>query len=300
MRNDKRNYVLVGTFVSAMLVILITWIMLVTGYSGPKDDYYIVYENVMGLNTGVEILFEGYPVGLIKNISPDRTTGLVRYRVDVTVERGWPIPVDSKAAIRAPGLLSAFVLDIDGGTSETLLAAGSEIQGLEAADMMGAMTNVAQTVNGMLEDQFKPMIDQISDTIPSVVGDVEAISEQLKASADQINLLLSQANVSRASNILENLETATGSANSMMKDLTATKEQVDSLIAKVNKMMEEDDGELNKAIQDLHYALDSVARRVDSITSNLDTTMRNLNEFSGQIRENPGVLVRGRDSGSDQ
>ena len=48
------------------------------------------------------------------------------------------------------------------------------------------------------------------------------------------------------------------------------------------------------------YAADAVARRIDSITSNLEATMRNMNEFSGQVRENPGVLVRGRSSGSDQ
>ncbi len=166
--------------------------------------------------------------------------------------------------------------------------------------MMGAMTNVAQTVNTILEDQFKPLMSQISDTMPSVVRDMQAISEQLRASAERVNTLLSSANVERISNILANLETATLSADSLIGDLTATKRQVDSLINKVSGMMEEGDGELSQAIQALHYTLDSVARRIDSITSNLETTMRNMNEFSGQIRENPGLLVRGRSGGSDQ
>ena len=300
MRNDKRNYVMVGSFVIAMLALLIIWIAMVSGRTGATDDYYITYDNVMGLNTGVEILFEGYRVGHIEDISPITVDGRIRYRVDVTVEQNWPIPEDSQAAIRAPTLLSAVVLDIDGGKSDTLLPPGSEIAGLEAADMMGAMTSVAQTVNTILEDQFKPLMSQISDTIPTVVGDIEAISEQLRASAEQVNTLLSNANVERISNILENVETATKSADSLLSDLAATKRHVDSLINKVDGMMAEDDGELSKAIQALHYTLDSVARRIDSITSNLETTMRNMNEFSGQIRENPGLLVRGRSGGSDQ
>ena len=300
MRNDKRNYVMVGSFVIAMLALLIIWIAMVSGRTGATDDYYIIYDNVMGLNTGVEILFEGYRVGHIEDISPVTENGRIRYRVDVSVEQNWPIPEDSRAAIRAPGLLSAFVLDIDGGKSDTLLPPGSEIPGQEAADMMGAMTHVAQTVNTILEDQFKPLMKQISDTMPSVVGDIEAIGDQLRASAERLNTLLSSANVERISNILANLETATQSADSLISDLTATKRQVDGLITNVNKMMEEDDGELSQAIQALHYTLDSVARRIDSITSNLETTMRNMNEFSGQIRQNPGVLVRGRSGGSDQ
>ncbi len=300
MRNDKRNYVMVGSFVIAMLILLIVWIAMVSGRTGATDDYYIIYDNVMGLNTGVEILFEGYRVGHIEDISPITENGRIRYRVDVSVERNWPIPEDSKAAIRAPTLLSAVVLDIDGGRSDILLPPGSEIPGQEAADMMGAMTNVAQTVNTILEDQFKPLMSQISDTMPTVVGDIEAISEQLRASAERVNTLLSNANVERISNILANLETATHNADLIVSDLAATKRHVDSLISNVNRMMKEDDGELSKAIQALHYTLDSVARRIDSITSNLETTMRNMNEFSGQIRENPGILVRGRSSGSDQ
>ena len=35
---------------------------------------------------------------------------------------------------------------------------------------------------------------------------------------------------------------------------------------------------------------------VDAISRNLEVTTRNLNEFSSQIRENPGVLLRGRES----
>jgi phospholipid/cholesterol/gamma-HCH transport system substrate-binding protein len=301
MRNDKRNYLLVGTFVIAMLVALIVWIAMVSGRTGATDDYYILYDNVMGLNTGVEILFEGYPVGLIEDIAPvDDQNGHRRYRVDVSVQRGWPLPVDSRATIMAPGLLSAFVINIKGGKSATLIEPGSEIPGVEAADMMAAMTNVAQTVNSILDEQFKPLMDQIAETVPEVVDDVEAISSQMRGSVEKIDTLLSPGNVDRVSNILKNLETATGTADELLAELGSTKKNIDSMIDKLNGMMKEDDGELNKAIEDLHYTLDSVARRIDSITSNLEMTMRNMNEFSGQIRDNPGVLVRGRDSGSDQ
>jgi phospholipid/cholesterol/gamma-HCH transport system substrate-binding protein len=40
----------------------------------------------------------------------------------------------------------------------------------------------------------------------------------------------------------------------------------------------------------------AISRRIDSITGDLESTTRNMNEFSRQIRENPGVLVRGRET----
>ena len=54
MREDTRNFVVVGTFVITMLVALITWIALLSGRTGATDDYHIVYDNVMGLKTGVQ------------------------------------------------------------------------------------------------------------------------------------------------------------------------------------------------------------------------------------------------------
>ena len=53
------------------------------------------------------------------------------------------------------------------------------------------------------------------------------------------------------------------------------------------------------AIRDLRHTLAAISRRIDSITSDLETTTRNVSEFSRQIRENPGVLVRGRETDDD-
>ena len=61
MRNEKRNYIVVGAFVIAMLVALILWIALMSGGVGGTDKYFIVYDNVMGLKKGVEILLYHAP-----------------------------------------------------------------------------------------------------------------------------------------------------------------------------------------------------------------------------------------------
>jgi phospholipid/cholesterol/gamma-HCH transport system substrate-binding protein len=296
MRNEKRNYIVVGVFVITMLVALILWIALLSGRTGSTDNYYIVYDNVMGLKTGVEILYEGFPVGHIEGISPVEREGRRSYRVDVSVTRNWPIPEDSVAKIAAAGLLSAYVLDIRAGESQILLEPGSEIEGQEAQDMLSAVNAVADEALRVIEESVRPMLASFAEGAPGIVDNVEEFTAELKQTVDQVNAILSPANVERVGKILENLDSATGEFATLIEGLGQTRLLVGGLIEKVDALLEEDQGELNVAIRDLRRTLAAISRRIDSVTSDLESTMRNMNEFSRQLRENPGVLVRGRET----
>ncbi len=300
MKDDSKNYIFVGSFVIAMAAALIAWIVLVSGRTGATDNYRIVYDNVLGLNTGVEILFEGYPVGFIESISPLDRGGQRHYQLEVSVTRDWPIPDDSVASIRSPGLLSAFVIDIRGGSSKTLLPPGSEIPGVESSDIIESMNNLAAGVDGILEESVRPLLGLIADGVPSVLGSVEEIAEELKMSATNINQLLGDANVKRVANILRNLEATSGNADRLVADLSDTRERLNGVIGKVDVLMERESGELQRAIAELNYSLEAVSRHIDAITVNLETTTRNASEFSRQIRENPDVLLRGRERGEGE
>jgi phospholipid/cholesterol/gamma-HCH transport system substrate-binding protein len=299
MRDDKRNYIVVGAFVIAMLVALILWIALLSGRTGATDGYYIVYDNVMGLKTGVEILYEGFPVGHIEGISPDEREGRRSYRVDVSVKRDWPIPQDSVAEITAPGFLSAYVIDIQAGGSQTLLEPGSEIEGREAAAMLSAVNAVADEVLKVIEESVRPMLASFSEGAPGIVDNVDQFTAELNETIDQVNAILDPANVERVSQILENLNSATGEFATLIEGLGGTRRQIDELIAKLDALLEKDQGQLDVAIRDLRHTLAAISRRIDSITSDLETTTRNVSEFSRQIRENPGVLVSGRETDDD-
>ena len=161
MGNDQRNYLIVGGFVIAMLAALVIWISLLTGRPGATDRYHVHYANVMGLAKGSEVLFEGYPVGLIDRISAAEGGEDRRFRVDVDVRRGWPIPADSVARITAGGLLSAVVIDIRAGSDPTALPAGSEIAGQEATNLFAAVSAAAGDVDALIRD-LEPLIDSLS------------------------------------------------------------------------------------------------------------------------------------------
>lgn len=287
MKSDRRNYVVVGGFVLAMAAALTVWITLLTGRTGPTDDYSVVYANVNGLKAGTRILYEGFPVGLIEAIDPVERDGQRVFRIDVSIQRGWPIPEDSVAII-ATGLFSAAVLDVQAGESSTLLQPGSQIPSEEAADVFAAVNAAA--------DRLTRVLDDFAESSPRMLADAERFAGEINVAIDQINELLGTSNVERIGRILENIEGGTSDVSRLVSELRETGEDVGALIARTEDLLESEGGDVTEAIEDLNHSLAAVARHIDAITSNLEATTRNLSEFSRQIRENPGVLIRGRET----
>jgi phospholipid/cholesterol/gamma-HCH transport system substrate-binding protein len=287
MRDDKRNYVIVGVFVIAMVVTLVVWVMKVSGRTGATDDYFIVFDNVSGLKSGVEILYEGYPVGLISRIAPLDQDGRRRFQVDVAVREGWPIPEDSRATVTS-GFFSAAVIDIEGGDAPQTLAPGSEIPSLAAQDIMQVVNSAASRLTTLL--------DSVADKIPSVMGDVERLGQELNVAADSINVMLAPENAQRVTSIIRNVDDLTSDANESLAGLAETRTRIDNLVDKLNDMLEAESGDVAEAVAELKHSLAAVSRHIDAIAANLEVTTRNLSEFSQHIRDDPSLLIRGREA----
>ena len=101
MRDDQRNYAVVGVFVIAVTAGLVAWMAVLAGRTGPTDSYHVHFANVMGLSSGTQVLYQGYPVGMIEDIRPTVREGRPAFRLDLSVQRGWRIPEDSVATITA-------------------------------------------------------------------------------------------------------------------------------------------------------------------------------------------------------
>ena len=143
MKSNRINYVIVGTFVLAMVIGLIAAIAMLTGQTGATDAYFAIYRNVTGVKFGTQVLYEGYPIGQVETVSPKPEEGGMRFRVDFTVAKDWRIPNDSSAQFASAGLLSAITLNIEAGDSTTPLKPGTEIKSLESEGIFAVMTSVA-------------------------------------------------------------------------------------------------------------------------------------------------------------
>jgi phospholipid/cholesterol/gamma-HCH transport system substrate-binding protein len=216
MRDDQRNYVMVGIFVIAMIAGLILWIALLSGRTGATDTYYVRYDDVLGLAEGTQIYFDGYPVGLIESIEPMDDGDDQLFRLEVSIRKGWKIPDDSVAEITASGLLSAVVINIDSGDSPTALSPGDQIPSVEAANLLAVMTEAASGFSEFLLDTLQPQIEGIVADLNQTMG--------------QVNALLSPANTGRIGRILVNLENVSEEVDGMSSGLTQTQAELDRVL----------------------------------------------------------------------
>jgi phospholipid/cholesterol/gamma-HCH transport system substrate-binding protein len=296
MRDDQRNYAIVGAFVIAMTAGLVVWIAVLAGRTGATDDYHVHFANVMGLSSGTQLLYEGYPIGMIEDIQPTTRDGLQVFRLDVSVQRGWRIPEDSVATITASGLLSAVVVNVRAGTSTALLDPGDEIPSIESPDLFAAMSSVAEDVGELIQGNLKPMLATLAEGGTPIVEDLETFTGKLNETLAQIDHFLSGDNARRIEQILVNLESTSSSFAAASGELEETRLRVDELLDSVNVLLEENRRPVGQAVVDLHESLESVSRHIEAIAYHLEVTTRNMSEFSRQIRENPGVIIRGRAS----
>lgn len=323
MKSRKINYVVVGGFVIAMLAALTFSMAMLSGHSGDTEDYYVVYDNVSGVGFGTKVLFEGYHVGQVENITPVIEDGALHFRVDMSIVEGWHIPVDSVARKESGGLLSAVTIAISAGDNPEAIEVGEQITPGVSTSLFDVVSQVAtdagdvtrtglkpllENINKqvallgvMLEDDIPTLLSQLSTTAsvaaeraPVILANLESFVESLNATSAKVDEILNTRNVSLVNSSLENIEEGTGNFVAIAGDLQATSANIDRMVASIDDVVTANKGNVDKTLIDLRYSMESVARHVDAISRNLEGSSRHMYEFSRQIRLNPGLLLGGK------
>ncbi len=237
------------------------------------------------------MLFQGYPVGQVEDIHLVRSPEGPRYRVELRVGSSWRIPVDSVAYLTT-GLLSAVHVNIDGGTSEATLSPEGEIPSREAPDIFATFTDVGGEATALINDLDALLEQNIAPLLETAGRQVQTLSERL-------GVVLSEDNVERIGRIIANAETTSGDAARLAAELHRTRQTVDDVLGRIDTLVAANQHDLERAVGDLRYTLESVARHIDAVNRNLEATSRNINDFSREIRLNPAVLLRGTTPADD-
>lgn len=322
MRNNKLNYVLVGSFVLAMLAGLVVSVAMLTGRTGATDSYYAVYSNVTGVKFGTQVLYEGFPIGQVEAVTPVADGAAMSFRVDFSVVEGWRIPDDSVAVIAAPGLLSAITLSLTAGQSENTLEPDARVRGREAANVFAVVSSVADQISALTEKDIRPLLNNItpllesitktsdslggildgearilvsdmvsltgelSDRIPRIADDIEQITARINQSTKELSTLLTEKNRKQIESLIGNMDTAAA-------NFTGLSDNLDGLIKDLGGVVADNRPNIDESVADIRYVTDSLARHIDTLNQNMEATSRNMYEFSRQIRLNPGLLLGG-------
>lgn len=302
MKRDNINYLAAGTVVVLAMAFLFSVLYQVTGRTGDSDSYHAHYDFVAGLRFGTPVYFEGYRIGQVETVTPVRDGSQTRFRLDFSVEEGWPIPEDSVAEIATSGLLSDTFIVLNQGESENLLNSGSEIQGREASDIFGALNDLAVDVSDLTESRIEPLLELLSERIDSITGnldantpivveDIKQMVSRLNGSAAQLQSVLGTENTESISRTLSNFEQTSEYVKNLSQDLDGTRSEIRSLISEFQEMAIENRSEVRSTVTQMENSITNLSQRLDSISYNLDEASRNLNEFARGIRQNPNRLL---------
>jgi phospholipid/cholesterol/gamma-HCH transport system substrate-binding protein len=295
VKRDSVNYVLVGAIVAAAFVLLLVALVLITGRSGASTDYFTHYRNVTGLRFGAPVFYQGYRIGQVGTITPERDAGGTRYKVELSVRSDWKIPKDSPARLTSTGLLADVAIGISEGTSKETAAPGSELAGIENADIFTAVNELAAQLTQLTRDEIAPLIRNLSRHVDSIASVVDKNTPEL---VEQSRMLLHRLNdASTALNDVlkpqnrEAIAATLGNVRELSKDLLATQAQLRDALEQIDSVLRENRPGVRDVVSDLRSTMAALSARIDSITQHLAVASRNFDEFSREIRKHPNSLL---------
>lgn len=301
MKRDNVNYAMVGGFSLVMLILLIIFILKITGRGTNSDIYYIHYGNVAGVRIGTTVTYSGFAIGRLLDITPIRENRKTHYQLMVGIKQDWPIPTDSTAQVVSPGLLAESQIDITEGRSNTYLKPGDSITSGASSDMMAVLNSIGGEFSRLSKNGLLPLlknlnkqVDGVGNDIPKLLADTNKLVTSLNKTADQLARVFSKQNSDRMSHVIKNSDDMISNLKSLSFNLGSLTEELHKLIMNSDKMISGSSKDLRQSIVDLRGSMSTVAQNIETIMYNLDTASRNISEFSHQIRANPGILLNGK------
>ena len=295
MRRDNVNYVAVGVVVLAAFVVLMVALAMITGRSGPSAAYYTHYHNVAGLRFGAPVFYEGFRIGQVGSIAPDRDANGIRYKVELNVRKDWPIPKDSIARMTSTGLLADVAVGIVEGKAREIAAPGTELTGAENADIFSAVNELAAQMTDLTRNQIAPLLKNLSEHVDSIAGIIDkntpelveqsrALLGRLNRASDSMNDVLKADNRAALAGILNN-------TNKLTEQLHSTQEKLDDALKQIDGIARENRSGVRDSVDDLRSVLAALSGRIDSISQHLESASRNFDEFSREVRKSPNRLL---------
>ncbi|MDX1401931.1 MAG: MlaD family protein [Kiloniellales bacterium] len=311
-----------GLFVLLGAGVLAGWLYFQVVKPGQRAPYFIFLSDVTGIRPGTEVRVNGYPIGQVTNIEPDLDINRIEFRVDIVVDKIWPIPVDSTITISTDGILSTPVLALDPGNTETLLAEGALIPTLKAppniteritrlvdqeiaptlrtfmATMKDVQVQIDENAPALLADA-RLVLSKTAATVNSLEGEIEALAAGMGDAGELMSKLNEEENVERFKSLIGNLEATAinlrGASEELGRILGSSQELIDSS----GRILRENEAALKNTLADSEFAMESIATSINIVLQNLERTTREIAALAGKLNANPSVILTGEPEKED-
>ncbi|MEO6103835.1 MAG: MlaD family protein [Pseudoxanthomonas sp.] len=251
----RANHVLIGLFTILVTLLLIAFALWAANYAANRDwdKYEIIFtEAVTGLGTGAIVQYNGISVGEVQQLrldpqDPRKVIARIRLRADT------PVKIDTKAKLAFIGLTGVAQIQLSGGTPES---------------------------PRLLPTQERPI-----PRIPTQPSALQNISEAASDIGERLRLILSDANIEKISQMIDNLHQVTGTVAAQKDDVAALIKSLREASQNLNATLLKAQGSLDTIDRSVVKQLPELMKKLDHTLSQLDAATTNANGLIAENRE---------------
>jgi phospholipid/cholesterol/gamma-HCH transport system substrate-binding protein len=295
-QRGRDREVWVGLFVLVAIAVGVTLLFTLTDAAMFRGRYIIstLVPDAGGIRRGDPVQMRGVNVGRVLRFQIAQQGVTIR----LEIEGEYPIPSDSRVALKSAGLLGGMVAEVEPGASSTRLRNGDAIAGTAEPALMNTAKVVADSAQVVLDRMKATLNDQTVAGIHDTVGSMQKGTAELDALARDLRTIAAEqrgelksltASLRRAS---EGVEKA------------ATRPELERSIARLDAIsseMERATGSLNRASSSLENVMSRMERgegtlgklsKDDELYANLNNASKNLAVLLEDLRKNPKRYVK--------
>lgn len=322
--NGRNNYLVVGIFVTAGVVLLVMLSLILGDGSstGPSERYTVLFHrDISGLTVGAPARYLGVGVGQVVNINLMTNDGN-SVRVDIEVLQSTPINSSTYASLAFQGVtgvafinLGADVVEqpaaLEAGDLEYPIIPTREV-GLAALisdgpEITHKVTVLLDRANRMLDEQNQAAINQslanIENFSDSLANGPE-ITHKFSVLLDRANRILDEQNQVAITRSLANIENLTDVLIRHENTIAGLPGQLNTVLKQAEKTLGQLQSTLDQTKPDFLATMETLNRtstNLENISARLDKWVtdhdRDMDQFvSGGLAQAPALIVDTRNT----
>lgn len=292
----KVNFALVGIFVlvlGAALIGGVLWLSSGKSYRTVYDVYQTyMKESVAGLNLNAPVRYQGVEVGRVEKIAlaPDNVE---QVQLTLSIEHGTPIKMDTLALLKTQGLTGLTFVELTGGSrnAPALKKQGNEAYPViktmpslmarldtSASALLANLNRTSENINALLNDDNRKSIGH-------TLTDIQTLSHTLAARQATID-----SGLSNAARTMENTARFTAELPKLALRIQHSADALDRMSAEVERA-----GISTRTTMDNTQQFTSeTLPEIQQLVLELRDLTGSLQRFSGELEQNPSILLHGK------
>ena len=296
----KANYVLIGAFTILVAIFGLLFALWAAKYSSDRtwQAYDVIFnEPVTGLTEGSSVQYNGISVGTVENLKlapNDPRSVIARLKLQADA----PIKVDTKAKLSQQGLTGGPFIQLTGGSpSAPRIVAVDQREVPVIATEPSALQNIADTASRLVQRMDQVLSEENVKRIADTLENLRGVTGSINAKNQDIEQLITNARL--ASEDLRNtLQTTNGAVQRIDREVVA---QLPAMMDKLDRAataLESASNNVDALVAENRAPLSRFSRdglqQLGPTLSELRALIRDVRQVANGLERNPAGYILGR------